>query len=275
MKNSGVIFRQSLRDFPCSVELGRNIPEWRINRWGGAGLRFVPSDDEGFTLRGDKQRLLYKGQRRSHRFTILGDTAFEYDCILEREPESNVISFLLHGAENFDFFRQPDFLNEPILAVSYAVYKKNTLIGEGTGKLCHIHRPEIIEARGRRCWGDLAVVGNTLFITIPEKWLSEAKYPVIVDPTIGTTAVGSQQSASTGTTLNANLTYGTAVNKFIVSETVSGECTAYFYCLWKSGYPGNYMPVLFSDLNGMPNQRRSNNEGIISTLLPQRGDEEW
>jgi hypothetical protein len=152
----------------------------------------VPPDDEGFALRGDKRQLVYKGRRRSHRFTILGDTAFEYDCILEREPDSNVISLRMEGAERLDFFRQPDFISDPLLAGSYAVYKKETLLGEGTGKLCHIHRPEIIDAKGRRVWGDLSIVGNELRITIPEWFLSEAVYPVVVDPTIGTTTVGSQ-----------------------------------------------------------------------------------
>jgi hypothetical protein len=184
------------------VELGREVPSWGLKRWGSAGLRFVPPDDEGFTLRGDNRQLVYKGRRRSHRFTILGDTSFEYDCILEREPESNVITLLMEGAERFDFFRQPDFVKDPFLAGSYAVYKKETLIGggrmsfglssEGTGKFCHIHRPLIIDALGRKVFGDLSVIGNALRIIIPENWLSEAKYPVIVDPTIGTTTVGSQ-----------------------------------------------------------------------------------
>ena len=188
----GAVFRQSLRDFPCPVVLGKNTPSFGLHRYK-QGLRFIPTDDEGFTMRGDKQRLVYKGRRRSHRFTILSNNAFEYDCILLREPESNVISLSLEGAEQFDFFQQPDFVTDPFLKGSYAVYKKETLIGEGTGKLCHIHRPEIIDARGRRCWGGLSIVGNELHITIPEKWLSEAEYPVIVDPTIGSTTVGSQQ----------------------------------------------------------------------------------
>ena len=189
-EKKGVIFHQSLRDFPCPVVLGEKTPSFGLHRYR-QGLRFIPPDDESFTLRGDKQRLIYKGRRRSHRFTILGDCSFEYDCILLKEPESNVISLRMEGAENFDFFRQPDFVSEPFLKGSYAVYKKETLIGEGTGKLCHIHRPEIIDARGRRCWGDLAVVGNELRVTIPEWFLSEAKYPVVVDPTIGTSTVGS------------------------------------------------------------------------------------
>ena len=186
-----VKFRQSIADFPLTVSLGDKAPTWGLSRWDGKGLHFRPSDDEGFTLRGDKQRLVYKGRRRSHRFTILGDGAFEYDCILLREPESNTISLVMDGVERFDFFRQPDFVPDPFLKGSYAVYKKETLLGEGTGKLCHIHRPEIIDAKGRRCWGDLSVVGNVLRITIPEWWLSEAVYPVIVDPTIGTTTSGS------------------------------------------------------------------------------------
>jgi hypothetical protein len=91
-----------LLDFPCPVALGKNTPSFGLYRFN-KGLRFVPPDDEGFTLRGDRRRLVYKGRERSHRFTILGDTAFEYDCILGREPESNVITLLMDGAENFDF----------------------------------------------------------------------------------------------------------------------------------------------------------------------------
>jgi hypothetical protein len=151
-------FLQSVKDFPLTVSLGEKVPAWGLSRWRGTGassacLWFRPPDDEGFTLRGDRQRLTYNGRRRSHRFTILGDTAFEYDCILNREPESNVITLLMEGAERFYFFRQPDFIKNPFLKGSYAVYKKETLLGEGTGKLCHIHRPEIIDSRGRRVWG--------------------------------------------------------------------------------------------------------------------------
>jgi hypothetical protein len=99
-------FRQSINDFPLTVTLGGKIPSWGLSRWGGnSGLGFIPPDDERFTLRGDKRRLLYKGRRRSHRFTILGDGAFEYDIVLLREPGSNVISLLMYGAECFDFFR--------------------------------------------------------------------------------------------------------------------------------------------------------------------------
>jgi len=259
-------FRQSVNDFLLTVALGEKSPAWGLSRWGGsAALRFVPSDDEGFSLRGDSRRLLYKGRRRSHRITILGDGAFEYDCILEKPPGTNTISLFMEGSENFDFFRQPNFLKEPLLAGSYAVYKKETLIGEGTGKLCHIHRPEIIDARGRRCWGDLAVVGNELRITIPERWLSEAAYPVIVDPTIGTATVGSQ---TTGPDPN-NIYYDRpwldseyAFNKYLVPQNGNGVCTAYVYCYNMDAYE-KALPILYTNQNNAPFMKKSQNENYI------------
>ena len=263
-EKKGAIFHQSLRDFPCTVVLGKNAPSFGLHRFKQA-LRFVPPDDEGFTLQGNRRRLLYKGRRRSHRFTILGDNSFEYDCILLKEPESNVISLRMEGAENFDFFRQPDFLNEPLLVGSYAVYKKDTLLGEGTGKLCHIHRPEIIDARGRRCWGDLSIIGNELRIMIPGKWLGEAAYPVIVDPTVGTTTVGSQykwvqEVGEPPEPLMFELMI--PVNRFLVPETINGSCTAYAYVNQDDSEAGG-RPVLYSDNGNKPLTRKSMNEGFM------------
>jgi hypothetical protein len=281
-----VIFRQSLIDFPVQVTLGEEVPVWRLSRWASSGLRFLPPDDEGFTLRGDKRRLVYKGRRRSHRFTILGDTAFEYDCILNREPESNVVTLRMEGAENcspqesFDFFRQPDFVKDPFLKGSYAVYKKETLIGEGTGKLCHIHRPEIRDSRGRRCWGDLSVTGNELRITIPENFLNEAKYPVIIDPTIGTTTVGSQylwdnHEPDPDEPWVSLLFEGCIpVNRFLVSEAINGNCTAYAYTNEDDGGGGG-RPVVYSDNGNKPLYRKSAQEGFIDFRINGSKPKGW
>jgi hypothetical protein len=240
-----ITFRQSLNDFPVQVTFGGKAPAWGLSRWASAGLRFFPYDDEGFTLRGDRQRLVYKGRRRSHRFTILGDTAFEYDCILNREQESNVVILRMEGAENFDFFRQPDFVTDPFLAGSYAVYKKVTLPGEGTGKLCHIHRPLIIDAAERRVWGDLFVAGNKLRVTIPEAWLSGAKYPVVVDPVIGLSALGALGPEDSGEDENGywgfddgegmDLPWNMGVNQFTSPRDIHGNCTAYLYVDYEPG----------------------------------------
>ena len=261
-------FRQSIADFPLTVSLGEKKPSFGLKRFN-QGLRFIPPDDEGFTLRGDRRRLLYKGRRRSHRFTILGDCSFEYDCILLKEPESNVITLRMEGAENFDFLRQPDFLKDPLLSGSFAVYKKDTVVGEGTGKLCHIHRPEIIDARGRRCWGELSVVGNELRVTIPENWLGEAKYPVVVDPTVGTTTVG---SLTTGPDPNNSgydrpwLDCEYTVNKFLVPQNGGGVCTAYVYAY--NDEADNYIKtMLYTNNNNKPYLRKSKNEKDVYVMV--------
>jgi len=276
-KNYGAVFNQSLNDFPCPVILGKSLPSFGLHRFN-KGLRFIPLDDEGFTLRGNKQQLLYKGRNRTHRISILGDKAFEYDCILNREPETNVITLRMEGAESFDFFRQPDCVKEPFLKGSYAVYKKETLLDEGIGKLCHIHRPEVIDARGRRCWGDLSIAGNMLHITIPEKWLAEAKYPVVVDPMVGTAALGSLTFWDNhGQFSGQKLMFGVqiVVNKFLVSDPINGLCTAYFYadddhCWENGGYP-----ILYSDNGIYPVNRKSMNECFTDFSVNENNPAGW
>ncbi|AEF81454.1 hypothetical protein [Leadbettera azotonutricia] len=276
-------FRQSLTDFPLTVDLGREVPDWGLTRWGKAGsvppLRFRPPDDgEGFSLRGNRRQLLYRGRKRSHRFTILGGDRFEYDCILNKEPESNTVCLIMDGAENYDFFRQPDFVRDPFLKGSYAVYKKETLIGEGTGKLGHIHRPKIIDNRGRWVWGDLSIAGDRLCITIPETWLAEAAYPVIVDPVIGTNTIGSQylwDNDPPEPMIPLMNEIAMPVNRFLVNETINGTCTAKFY-VYSSEEPesGGY-PVLYSDNSNKPLTRKSKGESYIDLQVKSGKPAGW
>jgi hypothetical protein len=160
---------------------------------------------------------------------------------------------------------------------SYAVYKKETLMGEGTGKLCHIHRPEIIDNRGRKCWGDLSIVGNRLCIAIPKNWLGEAAYPVVVDPTIGTTTIGSQNKwvQDVGEppgelVFELNI----PVNRFLVSEAINGLCTANIYVNEDDTIAGG-KPVLYSDNGNKPYLRKSVQENSLDLRVSSNKPKGW
>jgi hypothetical protein len=259
-------FKQSINDFPVWVSLGGKVPSWGLWR-SGAGLRFGALDDEGFAVRGDARRLLYKGRERSHRFTILNDNSFEYDVILKKEPVSNVIELFIDGAENYEFYRQPDFVSHDFLKGSYAVYRKERVIGQGTGKLCHIHRPKIIDAGGRWVWGELLVVGNRLLITIPETWLSDARYPVIVDPVVGCSQIGSQTQWDPWD--EEELTEFIHEERFIVNrflvpqQTPANDLVAHYYSRYipEWGELGG-IPIMYSDKNNYPYQIYSENNWL-------------
>ena len=127
------------------------------------------------------------------------------------------------------------------------------------------------------CWGDLSVVGNELQITIPEKWLGEAKYPVVVDPTIGTTTVGSQYMWDADppepmVPLMCELQI--PVNRFLVSDTINGNCTAYVYTNSDDIEAGG-RPVLYSDNGNKPLTRKSVNENLLDLRVTGGKPKGW
>jgi hypothetical protein len=135
--------------------------------------------------------------------------AFEFEIILHKKPNTNIIPLTMNIPKGLIFYYQPpltkseiaDGMNRPPHVVgSYAVYHSNKgNIHRGsdgekykTGKAFHIYRPHIIDAEGNETWGDLSIdVENQIMtITIPQQWLNTAKYPVGVDPTFGYTTAG-------------------------------------------------------------------------------------
>jgi hypothetical protein len=256
-----------------------------LKRWGRDTLGFSPLAEGGYCTRGDRRRLLYAGARESHRFTILDNERFEYDIILNKEPASNRLYLALEGWEGFDFFRQPDTIGPDILRGSYAVYKKEGAIDSpachvGTGKLCHIHRPKIIDARGRWTWGDVTIDRGLLTMTIPEGWLGEAKYPVTVDPVIGSSTVGAylMYDYISNAILEDYLEYRddyedynefvedmagsewielynfAIFNKYTTPSQLQGTYNTHMYVF--IAYPTKCFlyPLLYSDVNGKPKQ---------------------
>lgn len=88
---------------------------------------------------------------------------------------------------------------------SYAVYHKSKNNNQyKTGKAFHIYRPKATDKEGNWTWCELKVDTNTetLTVTVPQDFLDNAIYPVIVDPTLGFTTAGSSvvQFFNNGTT---------------------------------------------------------------------------
>jgi hypothetical protein len=278
------------------VSLGRSTPSWELKRWGRDRLFFSPAELEKYDLRGNSRYLLYRGEKESHRFTIIDNEKFEYDIILKKPPRSNKCYLFIEGWEEFDFLRQPDTFGPEILRGSYAVYKKEFTISSakyhvGTGKICHIHRPLVWDARGREVWGDVWIDRGLMVITIPEQWLGEARYPVTVDPVVGNNSVGAYNTypymdpntyerniADGHGSILAQLAeyYGLSLdecslfNQVSIPVAMQGNYDAYFYvnsCLFSQYY--NEIPFYPFLYNGATNGKPKN--PLISATSPAEG----
>lgn len=137
--------------------------------------------------------------------------AYEFEVILKERPASNVVQFTVQD-KGIEYFYQPELTAEEIaeggfrpenVAGSYAVYasESKTNIEGGTkykcGKLGHIYRPRIEDAKGDWVWGELLIENGILSVTIPDKWLDSAVYPVrhAAGLTFGYTSIGASNDS--------------------------------------------------------------------------------
>jgi hypothetical protein len=168
------------------------------------------------------------GKREYHLYptTISQDgreiEGFEYEIILNEKPDTNIITLKIEN-QGLNFYYQPPLNQEkqeegltcseteckdkdgivvnyrPENVVgSYAVYhstkqgdySKMGLKNYRAGKAFHIYRPKIVDAAGKEVWGLLNIENDILSVEIPQEFLDNAIYPIIVDPTFGQTSDG-------------------------------------------------------------------------------------
>lgn len=153
--------------------------------------------------------------------TTMEDGGMEINIILASEPSSNVFPFKIDGTNDMDFFYQAPLWQDaglkaptadctdtdcttsdgtshrdPNVVGSYAVYSKDKKdhiegqVNHATGKLFHIFRPTVTDAKGNTTLADLAYADGVLNVTVPQSFLDSAVYPVKVDPTFGYTTMG-------------------------------------------------------------------------------------
>jgi hypothetical protein len=140
---------------------------------------------------------------------------FKWDIEFAQKPSTNKFSWALTHTEGLEFAYQPALTQAEIdkgtirpdnVVGSYAVYcnktghykdaSGKTTVNYRTGKLLHIYRPLCIDAKGNKEWAELLIEKGTLTITIPQKYLDNAVYPVTLDPTFGYTSVGASGGSS-------------------------------------------------------------------------------
>lgn len=135
------------------------------------------------------------------------DGGLEFEWVLPQKPSSNVLRATIQTKE-LNFFYQPALTQEEIdegaerpenVVGSYAVYHKtkggmNRADGMEykVGKAFHIYRPFAHDANGNGVWCDLQIdeEKEELTVTVPQEFLDDAVYPVVVDPTFGYTSGG-------------------------------------------------------------------------------------
>ena len=191
-------------------------PQVKLCRWNNevnVSVRLKNDGKSTETVTTDNDKIIWqKGDVKAEYFELPQDNinpegAYEFNVILDKKPASNVLEFTIETKE-LDFFYQPELTEEEIeqgasrpenVIGSYAVYHKtkggmNDSAGKEykCGKAFHIYRPEVSDSKGNKVWGELNVdVQNKLLtVTIPQKFLDEAVYPVIIDPTFGYVTLG-------------------------------------------------------------------------------------
>ncbi|GHV93331.1 hypothetical protein AGMMS50268_38340 [Spirochaetia bacterium] len=123
----------------------------------------------------------------------------------------------------------------------------------------------------------MSIVGDRLTIAIPETWLADASYPVIVDPVIGTSTVGSQTEWYDPDNEDYNEVYvelSLIANRYLIPETFNGTAQAYVYA-WFDDYDGRCKPVLYSDNNNVPLTRKSALEGNFDIEVSRNKPAGW
>lgn len=63
-----------------------------------------------------------------------------------------------------------------------------------TGKLCHLARSFLRDSSGNRVWCKQRIVGRTLRVWLPTRWLDDCEFPVTLGPTFGYTKQGGHSS---------------------------------------------------------------------------------
>lgn len=178
---------------------------------------------------------------------------FKVDVLLNEKPDTNRFCYTIEGAEDYNFFYQPEITDEEAeeerdgkvdvrtleeikrfirpenIVGSYAVYHKSLKDnGYKTGKVMHIPRPQVwsLSDESKKVWADLSYDAGELCVTVPQKFIDTATYPVRVDPTFGYTSAGASSWNLTFSTPGGSRHTLSAATANVTSVTAHGFTTS-------------------------------------------------
>ncbi|MEI6751126.1 MAG: hypothetical protein WCK69_01055 [Candidatus Saccharibacteria bacterium] len=182
---------------------------------------------------------------------------FEFEFDVYEKPDTNIFELSI-TTKGLDFYRQealtPKEIEEgssrdPDVVGSYAVYHSESKYNNEyqTGKAFHIYRPIARDANGIAyfCDMDIDIENSIMRITVPQIFLDEATYPIIIDPTFGYGSVGASATGFGNQIMGTVQTmpeagYVTSMSAYI---STGGSTTADFYQFEFGLYDtsGNYL----------------------------------
>ncbi|KKM93779.1 hypothetical protein LCGC14_1204870 [marine sediment metagenome] len=163
----------------------------------------------------DRDAVLFRGRDDEIRiFQRPADGQIEIETTLLRRPTVSEWTYRIGGHKDLHFVHQPELTGQDLLNAgsqrpddvidSYAVYhntRSGHVLGKTNyrgGKAFHIYRPLAIDDRGQREWGKVTIdpLAGKLRVSFNQAWLADARYPVVIDPTLGYTSVGASSWTS-------------------------------------------------------------------------------
>lgn len=274
---------QSKDDTPCRVNAyprkRRCPPDINLSKWDEEAFISIRTSDRHERVRDSKERsnkLSIETNKRKHIITRLDENQIEYDIVINETPKLGEIRLPIEFPQGLSFYKQgvnPKREIEPFIRGSYAVYWKNKNNKYKTGKLCHIYRPKIIDSRGFWCWGEIDYDGTGLVMTIPENFLKRCRFPVLVDPVIGTSSVGSQHLYNDGGDIyEYSYEMIMPANPYTVPNALNGDCTMHIYSYHRDSEARGY-PCLFANSGSNPGTKISSNEEYADLRSPSSSGE--
>jgi hypothetical protein len=222
---SNETLRRKIKENPLDdieIEIGDSKqpdfkPQAKIKRWGNeVNFSLRAREHENSRVEFSDNVVKYiTPEYEVHQYELdpsnLGeDGGLEFEWVLPQKPSTNILEATIQ-TKGLNFYYQAPLTDEekargakrPENVVgSYAVYHA-TKSGNNqhkhykTGKAFHIYRPKAIDASNNEAWCQLNIDKNAgiLTVTVPQEFLDNAVYPIIVDPTFGYTSTGATAEA--------------------------------------------------------------------------------